>query len=136
MEGKQFRVVFETDDPRRVLRFINLMRRAAKYSTEMEERAFWRGLASEMVNQSIGMVLGRRNGVLRPLDDDEVALRRVIKGDQPYPVLSLMDARRVIVHFGLSLSARQLGERLYVDHRTIDRWRSEYKKGMWKKYDL
>lgn len=136
MEGEKFRVVIETDDPRKALRFITLMRRAADYSTTQTDRDFWRGLANRMVDQAQGVVLKARNHVIRPLDDDEVALRRVIKGDQPYPVLSLMDARRVVLHFGHRLSARQLGERLHMDHRTVTRWRTEYKKGMWKKHGL
>lgn len=136
MEGDMYRVVIETDDPRRVLRLIHLLRRAADLSTEQADRAFWRDRANTLVEQAQGLVLDSRNSILRPKDDDEIALRRVIEGEQPYPVLSRMDARRVVIHFGHTLSARQLGERLHMDHRTVARWRTEYKEGKWRKYGL
>jgi hypothetical protein len=136
MTEARYRVVFETDDPRQALWFISLMRRAADRSTTHKDRRFWRALGNKMVAQCQGLDLDGRNQVKRPPDDDEVALRRVINGDGPYPVLSRMDARRVIIHFMDRLSARELGERLYVDHRTVVRWRKEYARGEWAKHGL
>ena len=136
MAGAKYRVVFETDDPRYALRFISLMRRAADRSTTQEDRRFWRDLGNQMVAQCAGIVLDRRHQIRRPPDDDEVALDKVIKGEGPYPILSQMDARRVIAHFENRLSARELGERLHVDHRTIERWRKLYRLGAWRKYGI
>lgn len=133
---RKFRVVVETDNPRLAYLFISMARKAADRATVRADRDFWRGLANGMMEQCLGVFVEARNQVLRPREDDEVALGLVIEGKGTYPVLSVMDARRVVIHFGHRLSARELAERLYVDRRTVSRWRTEYKKGMWKKYGL
>jgi hypothetical protein len=123
-------------DPYQALRFACSARRLSEMSTVDKDKDFWRSVYRDVGDQCVGMYLNIRRYIWRPLDDDEVALKRVINGEEPYPVLSRMDARRALVVLADKLSARQLGERLYMDRRTASRWRAEYKRGEWKKYGL
>lgn len=68
---------------------------------------------------------------VRPPDDDNTALMRVINGNHPYPVLSKNDARRALVALRASCSIAELSRRLHIDPRTVSRWILEYKEGTW-----
>jgi hypothetical protein len=123
-----------TMKPYQALRFACAMRRLAEMSTAKEDREFWRSIYHEVGDQCAGVYITSRRHVWRPAYDDEVALKRVVDGDEPFPVLSRMDARRALVALKDKLSARQLGERLYMDRRTASMWRAAYNRGEWKKY--
>jgi hypothetical protein len=136
MDGDRKIVITVELTPDRAIRFVNLVRRAADLCTTREDLDFWRSLANRVIDQCVGLNMTSRRWVWRPPDDDEVALKRVIDGVEPYPMLSRMDARRAVIALGDKLSARELGHRLYMDQRTASQWRASYNKGEWKKYGL
>lgn len=69
-----------------------------------------------------------RPAVQRPEDEvvDELAVERVVRGQQPYPLLTEPEAReaaRQLTAFGAS--AGEIAERVGVQPRTVHRWRAE-----------
>lgn len=129
--GQTARVTIQLENAYQAARFIRTMRTKADKETDAELQKKWREIAWAVANEYGGELYDHRGMVKRPPDDDEVALRRVVDGQPPYPVLSLNDAREAFVQLNSKLSARAIGERLYVDRCTITRWRREYRNGGW-----
>jgi hypothetical protein len=136
MEGDRTIEVTLKLSPLRAVKFVSTMRRAADLCTTKDDMVFWRNVANVVADQCVGEILTTRYYVARPEDDDEVALQRVLRGEAPIPVLSRMDSRRVVAKLGHKRSARQLGDLLYMNHRTVSRWRAEHARGEWKKYGI
>lgn len=110
-------------------RLVAILRAAAEIETLPYYSKKWREMAEDIIDNSDGELRMHRRPVRRPKDDDEVALNRVIKGEEPYPVLSRADARRAFVALTDEYSARELAYRLHVDSQTIVRWRKERRNG-------
>lgn len=73
-----------------------------------------------------------RRQAKRPKHDDEWAVRRVVDGITPYPVLSLADARRAFIAMRPKRTLFEMAERLHMDPRTVSRWAKSYREGNWK----
>lgn len=137
MDGPSKITITITMAPLRAVRLMHAMRRLAEMASTTEDARFWRTAANMVGDQCKGVVLTDRSEIIRPKDDDEVALKRVLNAEGPdLPVLSRMDARRVVARLGHRYSARNLAHRLYMSPRSVSRWRAEFNRGAWKKYDL
>lgn len=115
--------------PRHAGRLVAILRAAAEVETLPYYSRKWRGMAEEIIDKSNGELRMHRRPVKRPKENDEVAVQRVLKGEEPYPVLSREDARRVLARLTDQFSARELAYRLHVDSQTIVRWRKDVREG-------
>lgn len=122
--------------PHRALRLVHAMRWLADKASVEGDYRYWRDQANLLADQCKGVVIKAQGYVIRPQEDDEVALERVLRGEADPPVLSIMDTRRVIAELGDEVSARHLAYILYMSPRSVSRWRSEYRRGVWKKYGI
>lgn len=61
---------------------------------------------------------------------DELAIRRVVRGERPLPVLSRTEARLACLQLTQrGHSAAEVAERIRVVKRTVERWRAEDQRG-------
>ncbi|MGW3135947.1 hypothetical protein [Streptomyces sp. NPDC001139] len=114
-------------------RFADLLRTAAASETDRGQAKAYRGAA-----RSIERAPGIRHAtagtyrytprVQRPQHKaiDEGALRRVIRGERPFPVLTRAEARKACWHLTqLDCPASEIAERVRIAQRTVHRWRAE-----------
>lgn len=114
-------------------RFADLLRTAAACEPDRGQAKAYRG-AARTIERAPGI---RRPGsrpyaytprVQRPQHDviDEGALRRVILGERPFPVLTRAEARKACWHLTqLDCPASEIAERVRIAQRTVHRWRAE-----------
>lgn len=133
-EDKRIRFSIDVTE-RQAGRLAQILRRAAETEPNPEDAAKFRDIVY-MIRDKGGTPYRHKRPVRRPIENDEVAVQRVLKGEHPYPVLSRADARHVFaVMDKQGKSARDIAECLYVDRATITRWRRERRTGQWKVTD-
>lgn len=109
-------------------RLAAVLKRAAKKEPDSETAWKFREILFQ-IKEKGGIPYWPTKPVSRPPDDDEVALRRVIRGEEPYPVLSHADAHRALLALTGKVSVREIGDRLFVSDGTVRRWRRERQSG-------
>lgn len=110
-----------------------VLRRAAERERDPQLASKMRHIAYKAIELGQGRLHVHRRPVKRPLHDDPEAVARVVKGDAPYPVLSRDDAYRAFLQMQRAgLSAAQMARRLYIDYRSLVRWRQKFRDGEWK----
>lgn len=67
----------------------------------------------------------------KPEEIDELAVRRVVRGEHPLPVLSRTEARLAAMQLTLrGVSAAEISRRTRVAQRTVHRWRAQDQKAV------
>lgn len=115
-------------------RLADILKRAAKYEESLEDARQFRAIAHQIKAKG-GTPFNHTQPVCRPLEDDAIALQRVLRGEEPFPVLSLDDAKRAFLILDSRKTARQIAELLHVSYRTVFRWRRDRRNGKWKEPD-
>lgn len=96
-----------------------------------EERLMWRYFEKIIRRVVTSPKLWDRQDVVRPADEygpSELDMDHVVRGNPPYPVLSAADTKTVWPLLeAKDLSLAEVAQRLYVDPRTVSRWRKREK---------
>lgn len=103
-----------------------LLRGAADREVDRGQAKHWRGAARQC--EQLARPFRYRPRVQRPASSgvDEMAVRRVVRGERPLPLLNRAEARLACWHLTvLGCSAAEIAERVDVVQRTVARWRSE-----------
>lgn len=134
-EDKHFYVTFRLSNRWEVWRLSVIMTAAADWqSCTRKEGARWRRAGKELkawAQREGNTVEGVTGLPRRPPSEytSEVDMDHVLYGHAPYPLLSVKDMHMVYPLLeARRMSARHIAERLRVHHRSVVRWRSEYKK--------
>lgn len=105
-------------------RMAHILRRAAEQEEDTDIARKLRTVAYQIVERGEGKLHVHKRPAQRPADNDAEAVGRVLRGEQPYPVLSEEDKKtawRRLEERGVSAS--EIGRRLHVNARTVSRWR-------------
>jgi hypothetical protein len=114
-------------------KFARVLRQAAVRESDPDMARVLRQVAYKTVELGRGRLHVRKRPAARPRHDDPEAVRRVVTGDAPFPVLSRDDAFRAFLQMDRAgKSATYMAKRLYVDPRSIVRWREMFRTGKWK----
>lgn len=117
--------------PRKSQRLVEALSRAARSEKDPATKAKLRGIAARIIEES-KPPKPYVDRVQRPRGRDAEAVRRVVNGDAPFPVLSLPDAQvAFLVMRGNAVSLAEMGRRLHMHPRTVSRWVTYYEEGRW-----
>ncbi|WP_327725763.1 hypothetical protein [Streptomyces europaeiscabiei] len=119
-------VTVRVKDPAAARILVELLRSAADAETDRGQARHWRGAARRLDDAVRPFRYTPR--VQRPqhADIDHEAVRRVVRGELPLPLLTRAEARLACWHLTVrGCSAPEIAERVKVAPRTVVRWRSE-----------
>lgn len=125
-------IVIKVSVPRQSNRLTAALRRAALIEDCPATKKKLRTIADRIANDT--KTAKRYNlPVHRPPDDDEIALKRVVAGDAPFPVLSERDAHRAFAAMrDAGVSHSVMAQRLHLHTRTIARWVERCEEENWR----
>lgn len=119
-------VTVRVKDPAAARVLVELLRSAAAAETDRGQARHWRGAARRL--ESAVRPFRYTPRVQRPthLGIDDEAVRRVVRGEHPLPLLTRAEARLACWHLTVrGCSAAEIADRVKVVQRTVVRWRSE-----------
>lgn len=103
-----------------------MLREAAEDELDAGQCRHWRGAARRLEEAARPFRYTPRVQRPKHREIDDEAVRRVVRGDRPLPLLTRSEARLACWHLTVQgRSAAEIAERVDVVQRTVIRWRSE-----------
>lgn len=103
-----------------------MLREAAAAEADRGQSRHWRGAARRLEDAVRPIRYTPRVRRPRHCEIDDEAVRRVIRGEHPLPILTRDEARLACWHLTVrGSSAAEIAERVKVAARTVARWRAE-----------
>lgn len=119
-------VTVRVKNPAAARTLAELLRSVAEAEGDRGQAKCWRGAARQL--EQIARPFRYKPKVRRPQhrDIDHEAVRRVVRGDRPLPLLTRDEARLACWYLtARGVAAAEIAERIDVDPRTVWRWRAE-----------